>query len=78
MFRHGSRLGTWMLAAYLLFAGAGVVPASPQSKASPVAPDRARVEAVVREAYESFVATPEARMRITYRTLPMWIQSYLE
>jgi glutaminase len=43
-----------MLAAYLLLAGAGVVPASSQSKASPVAPDRARVEAAVREAYEKF------------------------
>jgi glutaminase len=43
-----------MLAAYLLFTGPGVVPASSQSKASPVAPDRARVEAVVREAYEKF------------------------
>src|ERR1700719_3031915 len=54
MFRISSRLGTLVLAAYLLFAGVWAVPASGQAKRSPVAPNRERVEAAVREAYDKF------------------------
>jgi glutaminase len=42
------------MAAYLVLAGLCVVPASAQTKRSPVAPSRERVEAVVREAYDKF------------------------
>jgi glutaminase len=54
MFRIGFRFGTLVLAAYLLFAGIWVVPASGQTKRSPVAPNRERVEAAVREAYDKY------------------------
>jgi glutaminase len=54
MRRFNSRAGTFFLAAYLLFAGVGAVPASGQTRKSPVAPNRERVEAAVREAYEKF------------------------
>ncbi|MFY9732689.1 MAG: glutaminase A [Candidatus Acidiferrales bacterium] len=54
MFKISSRLGTLVLAATLLFAGIWAVPASEQTKRSPVAPNRVRVEAAVREAYEKF------------------------
>jgi len=54
MFRMGSRFGTMILALYLLVAFAGAAPALAQVKASPVAPNRERVEAAVREAYEKF------------------------
>jgi glutaminase len=54
MFRIGFRFGTLVLAAYLLFAGIWTVPVSGQAKRSPVAPNRERVEAVVREAYEKY------------------------
>jgi glutaminase len=54
VFRISSRFGTFVLAAYLLFAGVGAGPASGQTKISPVAPNRERVEAVVKEAYEKF------------------------
>ncbi|HTB92301.1 MAG TPA: glutaminase A [Candidatus Sulfotelmatobacter sp.] len=50
----GSRFGTMILALYLLVAFAGAAPALAQVKASPVAPNRERVEAAVREAYEKF------------------------
>jgi len=54
MFRIGSRLGTLVLAAYLLLAGIWTVPVSGQAKISPVAPNRERVEAAVREAYDKY------------------------
>jgi len=54
MFRMNSRFVTLVLAVHLLFAGIWAVPASGQAKRSPVAPNRERVEAAVREAYEKF------------------------
>jgi glutaminase len=54
MFKINSRLGILVLAGCLLFAGFGAVPGSEQTKRSPVAPNRERVEAAVREAYEKF------------------------
>jgi glutaminase len=54
MFKISSRLGMLVLAGCLLFAGLGAVPGSEQTKRSPVAPNRERVEAAVREAYEKF------------------------
>ena len=54
MFRMSSRFGTLVLAAYLLLAGVWAVPVSAQTRRSPVAPNRERVEAAVREAYEKF------------------------
>jgi glutaminase len=54
MFRIGFRFGTLVLAAYLLVAGIWAFPATGQAKRSPVAPNRERVEAVVREAYDKF------------------------
>ncbi len=54
MFRFGSRIGTLVLAAYLLVAGIGSVPTLGQTQSSPVAPNHARVETAVREAYEKF------------------------
>ena len=54
MFRMSSRIGTLVLAAYLLLAGVWAVPLSAQTRRSPVAPNRERVEAAVREAYEKF------------------------
>ena len=54
MLRVNSRPGTIVLAACLLLAGVGAVPASGQTRRSPVAPNRERVEAAVREAYEKF------------------------
>ncbi len=54
MFRIGFRFGTLVLAAYLLLAGVWTVPVSGQAKRSPVAPNRERVEAVVREAFAKY------------------------
>ena len=54
MFRMSSRFGTLVLAAYLLIAGVWPVSVSAQTRRSPVAPNRERVEAAVREAYEKF------------------------
>jgi glutaminase len=54
MFRISFRLQTLALASYLLLAGVWVVPLSAQTRRSPVAPNRERVEAAVREAYEKF------------------------
>jgi len=54
MLRINSRPGTIVLAAWLFLAGVGAVPASGQTRRSPVAPNRERVEAAVREAYEKF------------------------
>ena len=52
----GKRFRTWnILIAVLLFVvGLAGVPAKAQTKRSPVAPNRERVEAAVREAYEKF------------------------
>jgi glutaminase len=47
------RLGKFLIVAYFLVS-ACVTPVFAQTKRSPVAPDRARVEAIVREAYEKF------------------------
>ncbi len=54
MFRISSRFGTLVLAGYLLIASIWAVPASGQVKKSPVAPNRERVEAAVREAYDKY------------------------
>ena len=54
MSRMSSRFGTLILAAYLLLVGVWAVPVSAQTRRSPVAPNRERVEAAVREAYEKF------------------------
>jgi glutaminase len=54
MFRVSSRFGTLILALYLLFTLVEVAPTLAQSRTSPVAPNRARMEAAVREAYEKF------------------------
>lgn len=54
MFRIGSRFGTLVLAVYFLFAGIWAVPALGQTKRSPVAPNRERVETAVREAYDKY------------------------
>ncbi len=54
MFRASFRCGAFFLAAYLLCVGFCSVPAHGQNNQSPVAPNRARVEAAVREAYEKF------------------------
>jgi glutaminase len=54
MLRINSRPGTFVLAACLVLAGVGALPASGQTRRSPVAPNRERVEAAVREAYEKF------------------------
>lgn len=54
MSRIRSRITTIVLALYVAVAVVWVVPVSGQTKRSPVAPNRERVEAVVREAYEKF------------------------
>jgi len=54
MFRISSRFGTLVLATYFVLASIWAVPASAQARRSPVAPNRERVEAAVREAYEKF------------------------
>src|SRR5260370_34444957 len=54
MFRMSSRFGTLVLAACLLLASVWTVPVSAQTRRSPVAPNRERVETAVREAYEKF------------------------
>src|SRR6201993_3254160 len=54
MFRMSSRFGTLVLAINLLLASVWALPASAQTRRSPVAPNRERVEAVVREAYVKF------------------------
>src|SRR5271169_5033079 len=48
------QLITMLLAVCLLLVGFSVVPTSAQTERSPVAPDRERVEASVREAYDKF------------------------
>ncbi len=54
MFKVSSRIGTFVFAAYLLFAGIWAVPAYGQAKRSPVAPNRERVEGAVRESTDQF------------------------
>jgi glutaminase len=54
MFRIKPQLITMLLAACLLSAAFSVAPASAQTQRSPVAPDRERVEAAIREAYDKF------------------------
>ena len=54
MFRMRSRSTSLVIGVHLLFILARCVPASGQTKRSPVAPNRERVEAAVREAYEKF------------------------
>jgi glutaminase len=54
MIRMSSRIGAFVLAAGLFFAGIGVVPGFGQGSKSPVAPTAERVQAAVREAYEKF------------------------
>jgi glutaminase len=54
MFKVKSRFSTMALASYVLIVVICVVPVSAQTKRSPVAPNRERVEAAVREAYEMF------------------------
>jgi len=54
MFRIRSRFVSLIFAAYFLVAVVCVGPASAQTKRSPVAPNRERVEAIVREAYDRF------------------------
>ena len=58
MFRVNSRFGTLILGLCLLLVIVRVIPASGQGKRSPVAPNRERVEAAVREAYEKFRSDP--------------------
>jgi glutaminase len=54
MFRIGSRFGTFFLGAFLVVAGTCTVPVHGQTNKSPVAPNRERVEAAVREAYDKY------------------------
>jgi glutaminase len=54
MFRVSSRLGTFFLAAFLVVAGICTAPVHGQTNKSPVAPNRERVEAAVREAYDKY------------------------
>jgi glutaminase len=54
MFSVSSRLGTFFLAAFLVVAGICTVPVHGQTNKSPVAPNRERVEAAVREAYDKY------------------------
>src|SRR5277367_568545 len=54
MRRVSFRLGTFFLAAYLLVVCSSTVPAHGQNNKSPVAPNTARVESAVREAYAKF------------------------
>jgi glutaminase len=54
MFRIRFRFVSMIFAAYFLIAVVCVGPASAQTKRSPVAPNRERVEAIVREAYDKF------------------------
>ena len=54
MFRISSRFGTFFLGAFLVVAGTCTVPVHGQTNKSPVAPNRERVEAAVREAYDKY------------------------
>lgn len=66
MFSIRSRFETLILAAYFLFAGVWALSgsaqtASAQAKRSPVAPNRERVEAIVRDAYDRFRGNTEGK-----------------
>ena len=54
MFDNSNRPRTLIVAMYFLLIGIWAAPASAQVKRSHVAPNRERVEAVVREAYDKF------------------------
>lgn len=54
MFKVGFRCGALLIAVYLPCIGICAAPAHGQANKSPVAPNTARVEAAVREAYEKF------------------------
>lgn len=54
MFKMKSRFNTLVLVTYLLLVLIAISPLSAQTKRSPVAPNRERVEAAVREAYDKF------------------------
>jgi glutaminase len=54
MFKVGFRCGALLIAVYLPCIGICAAPADGQANKSPVAPNTARVEAAVREAYEKF------------------------
>jgi glutaminase len=54
MFRVSSRFGTFFLGAFLVVAAICTVPVHGQNSKSPVAPNRERVEAAVREAYDKY------------------------
>jgi glutaminase len=51
-----SRFGSLILAVYFLLAIVCVGPATAQTRRSPVAPNRERVEAIIREAYNKFAS----------------------
>jgi len=51
-----SRFGSLILAVYFLLAIVRVGPATAQTRRSPVAPNRERVEAIIREAYNKFAS----------------------
>lgn len=54
MFRVSSRFGTFFLTAFLVVAAICTVPVHGQTNKSPVAPNRERVEAAVREAFDKY------------------------
>jgi glutaminase len=54
MFRVSSRFGTFFLGAFLVVAAICTVPVHGQTNKSPVSPNRERVEAAVREAYDKY------------------------
>ena len=54
MFRVRSRFGPFFLGAFLIVAAICTVPVHGQTNKSPVAPNRERVEAAVREAYDKY------------------------
>lgn len=54
MFRVSARFGTFFLGAFLAVAGICTVPVHGQTNKSPVAPNRERVEAAVREAFDKY------------------------
>jgi glutaminase len=54
MFRVSSRFGTFFLGAFLVVAAICTVPVHGQTNKSPVAPNRERVEAAVREAFDKY------------------------
>ena len=75
MFRVRFRSGMFFLGAFLVVAAICTVPVHGQNNKSPVAPNRERVEAAVREAFDKFAATRMARMPTTFPTSRKWIRS---